>query len=505
MKHFFSAILAFSLACVPAGAAEDALWTTTFTNKTSLATALADGVDLEVAFVSCKDAATGGSDVAQLSSGSIAGTTTLFTPDTNVQTNSTTKGWTANFTVKNNGAGTVSVSRISLVLVAFNSSGDAQVGTRNLKLTVAFDGVKFTQDDLAVTNFTADGQTVEAALPYLVELEPGKTYSLAITAGTPTTTQGGCFFGLRAFSGILPAPKVWEAWTLPQGFVAKSLPAGTTSYFSATVQKPALTEAAASFYANDETGEITILADEDVDFSELLESGRAYLLEIVTEKGDAVFLLNRDFWRGESGDSWRAEGNTLTVADSDAVRLLAQTPGTAFRLREAWTTDEIFGASFAAGELKVGTSLSGDAVYPNIGGGATIKLFYKNSSGWATTGRWGANASFGDIPLHPHEPVRVVRKSGADLVLAVAGATLNGDALVKMDSARELLCTGDAFPQTFGNSGAGAMSFLTSAKIFSGGAWLEAENADELGEAVLVERSSEDPDEIFKTFKIFTR
>ena len=505
MKNFIATI-AFSLAGTIAGFSETTVWTTTFSDKKpTLSSTFPNSAKLEIAYVSCNDAATNSKTISQLTSGVIASTQTLFTPNTNVQNDTTSKGWTANFTVKNNGSETIRIGKISLDVVAFNASGNAQTGARNVKMSVSLDGQTFSGVDTVITNFSTNGQTVEAVLPRAVELAPGKTCALAISAGTPASVQGGSFFGLRAFSGISTEAAIWNAWTLPQGFVAKNVPAGATSYFSANVQKPAIVDSGADFSVNADFGEITILADNDVNFPALLENGRAYLLEIVTEKGDAVFLINRDSWRGESADAWRANGNALTVESFDAVRLLAETDATAFRLREAWTIDEIFGASFQSGEMKVGTSLSGDSVNPSLNGKDEIKLFYKKDTGWATTGKWGANAVFGNIPLHPHEPVRIVRKSGRDLVLSLTGTAPGGDKLVKLDSAREIVCAGDAFPQTLASSGASALRFLTSAKIFSGGEWSEAEDSDELGDAILLERSAEDSEEIFKTFKILSR
>jgi hypothetical protein len=239
---------------------------------------------------------------------------------------------------------------------------------------------------------------------------------------------------------------------LPRGYVAKLLPAGGTSYFCANVQKPILAAGTGTFSVG--AAGIVLNADAGMDFNDYLESGKAYLLEVDFEDGTAVAMINPEAWI-DAADAWSATGNVLNFADAALARLIASAEAESlpYRLREAWTLDELFGASYAAGELKQGTALTGDTVFLYAADGITPIKFYNHATkGWAAVGVKAATAQAAKAPVHPHKPLRITRKKGADLLLNLLGEALPGDALIAVVKGADVIASGGAFPQNLADS-----------------------------------------------------
>lgn len=450
MTKYLAAVLLSLLGAVFACAAET--WTIKFKDKTQTAiSAYAEGAGAPT----INSVTLSGATTEFKTSGGIASNTTFFTPNTNVQLQTANENnlyvgpWTGTFVF--NVSENRTLTKIGVGLFSFNASGDAQGnGTnRSLKLSVALNGTAMS--GTFTIYGTGSQNTTECAfsLSQPIVLLAGETYTLEITAER-TEEVDGCYFGMENIIATLAV----DSTTLPRGYVVKKLPAGKTVYIAANVQKPILTAGTGSFSAGD--AGITLIADVGMDFTEFLKSGKAYLLEVDFAEGTAVAMLNPEAWI-DGADAWTLAGNSLTFADAPLAKLVAAAGTDAealpFRLREAWTLDELFGASYEAGELKRGTALTGDAVFLYAADGITPIKFYNHATkGWNAVGVKAATAQPKNAPVHPHKPLRITRKKGADLELSLLGEALPGDALIAVFKGVDVISSGNAFPQALAES-----------------------------------------------------
>lgn len=455
MRQYSAAILMGLLGAAFVCAAET--WTIAFKDKTESAiTGYATGTDAPTVE---SVALSGETTTTFKTSGNVADDATLFTPNTNVQltasnANNPYFGWwkgAITFTATSS----QKLSKISVSLFSFDKDGNAQGdGTnRALTLSASINGLTlsgdFTINGTGSLNTTACEFTPET--PML--LVGGTSYTLEITAKRSTQTDGS-YFGMASVAATVLVPEVCESATIPRGYVVKTLPAGTSVYVAANVQKPILTAGTGAFVAGD--AGISLTADAGMNFSDFLASGKAYLLEVDFEEGTAIALLNSQNWI-DGVDAWTIAGNVLAFADAPLATLIAAAGTGAedlpFRLREAWTLDELFGASYEAGELKRGTALTGDAIFLYAADAQTpIKFYNHKTKGWCAVGVKAATAQAKNAPVHPHKPLRITRKKGADLELCLPGEALPGDALIAVSDTVDVVAPGDAFAQTLANS-----------------------------------------------------
>lgn len=451
MKYLTAVLMAlFGAACAYAAEA----WSIAFKDKTQTAiTGYATGT----AAPTVNSVKLSGATTEYKMSGSLGTNTTLFTPNTNVQltasnaNNPNVGSWTG--TIAFRAAGNQSISKITVNLFSFNASGDPQgkETNRELKLSVALNGTTMSGTFTLVGDGSLNTTACEFASESPIELAAGETYSLSITAER-TSEVLGCYFGMQSVAASFEAVKTVEDTTLPRGYVSKLIPAGETIYFCANVQKPILAAGTGAFSVGD--AGIVLTADAGMDFNEQLESGKAYLLEVDFEDGTAVAMINPEAWI-DAADAWSATGNVLNFADAALARLIASAEAESlpYRLREAWTLDELFGASYAAGELKQGTALTGDAIFLYAADGITPVKFYNHATkGWAAVGVKAATAQAAKAPVHPHKPLRITRKKGADLLLNLLGEALPGDALIAVVKGTDVIASGGAFPQNLADS-----------------------------------------------------
>lgn len=452
MMKYLAAVLMALLGAACAYAAE--VWSIAFKDKTQTAIA---GDATGSGAPTVNSVTLSGATTEYKTTGSLGGNSTLFTPNTNVQmtasndNNPNVGPWTG--TIAFRAAGNQSISKITVNLFSFNASGDPQGNDtdRELKLSVALNGTTmsgiFMLKGKGSLNTTACEFTSESP----IVLAAGETYSLSITAER-TSEVLGCYFGMQSVTASFEVAKIVESTTFPRGYVAKLLPAGGTIYFCANVQKPILAAGTGAFSVGD--AGIVLSADAGMDFNDCLESGKAYLLEVDFEDGTAVAMINPEAWI-DAADAWSATGNVLNFADAPLARLIASTEAESlpYRLREAWTLDELFGASYAAGELKQGTALTGDAIFLYAADGITPIKFYNHATkGWTAVGVKAATAQAAKAPVHPHKPLRITRKKGADLLLNLLGEALPGDALIAVVKGTDVIASGDAFPQSLAAS-----------------------------------------------------
>ena len=451
MKYLAAVLMAlFGAACAYAAEA----WSIAFKDKTQTAiTGYATGTGAP----SVNSVTLSGATTEYKMSGSLGGNSTLFTPNTNVQltasnaNNPNVGSWTG--TIAFRAADNQSISKITVNLFSFNASGDPQGKDTNrwLKLSVALSGTTMSGTFMLEGNGNLNTTACEFATESPIVLAAGETYSLSITAER-TSEVLGCYFGMQSVDASFEVAKTVESTTVPRGYVAKLLPAGETIYFCANVQKPILAAGTGAFSVGD--AGIVLNADAGMDFNDYLESGKAYLLEVDFEDGTAVAMINPEAWI-DAADAWSATGNVLNFADAALARLIASAEAESlpYRLREAWTLDELFGASYAAGELKQGTALTGDAVFLYAADGITPIKFYNHATkGWAAVGVKAATAQAAKAPVHPHKPLRITRKKGADLLLNLLGEALPGDALIAVVKGTDVIASGDAFPQSLAAS-----------------------------------------------------
>lgn len=454
MKAKILILAAASALFATAASAADETWTFLFRDKTATAiSAYATGAgapaDVSVSF-------SGEAGTLNLkTTGTVGSDATLFTPDTNVQlpssTNQTVGSWTATL------AFTPEAERVVLKLVvrliSFNSAGKLHPGDRKLKLSVGLDGAERSAVFTLPAPTDSSGEPCEFMLDAPRTLSAGTPATLVVKAERDDSETLGCYFGIVS----IELPGFIEDATTPLGGVTKRIPAGATATLAANVRKPLLFAGAAELAAEGEAS-VSLTADAGVDFGALLAGGKAYVLETDFAEGEAATLLNPTAWIF-GADEYAAGGNALAFEDAALARLIRAAGGgvpvaTTFRLREAWTLDELFGASFEAGELKRGSALTGDCVFLYAADGMTpIKFYNHPTRGWCAVGVSAPAAVPGAAPVHPHKPLTLSRRKGADLELTLLGEAPTGNALVALFKGTDVVCSGSAFPQTLADSG----------------------------------------------------
>ena len=475
-----------------AARAADETWTILFRDKTATAiSAYATGAgapaDVSVSF-------SGEAGTLNLkTTGTVGEAATVFTPNTNVQlpssTTQTVGSWTATLAFTPEAERVV--SKLVVRLISFNSAGDRHPGERKLKLSVGLDGAERSAFFTLPAPEDLSGKPCEFTLDAPRTLSAGTPATLVVKAERDNSETYGCYFGIVS----IELPGLIEDATTPLGGVTKRIPAGATATLAANVRKPLLLAAAAELSAEGDS--VSLTADAGVDFGAQLESGRAYVLETDFAEGEAATLLNPTAWIF-GADEYAAGGNALAFEDEALARLIRAAGGgvpvaTTFRLREAWTLDELFGASFEAGELKRGSALTGDCVFLYAADGMTpIKFYNHPTRGWCAVGVSAPSAVPGAAPVHPRKPLKLSRKKGADLELTLLGEAPQDDALVALVKGTDVVCSGSAFPQTLADSGLEADATLLEIAVggtrFSfddaTGTWLAPDGSD-AGDVVL--------------------
>ncbi len=475
-----------------AARAADETWTILFRDKTATAiSAYATGAgapaDVSVSF-------SGEAGTLNLkTSGAVGEAATVFTPNTNVQlpssTTQTVGSWTATLAFTPEAERVV--SKLVVRLISFNSAGERHPGERKLKLSVGLDGAERSAFFTLPAPADLSGKPCEFTLDAPRTLSAGTPATLVVKAERDDSETLGCYFGIVS----IELPGLIEDATTPLGGVTKRIPAGATATLAANVRKPLLLAAAAELSAEGDS--VSLTADAGVDFGALLESGRAYVLETDFAEGEAATLLNPTVWIF-GADEYAAGGNALAFEDEALARLIRAAGGgvpvaTTFRLREAWTLDELFGASFEAGELKRGSALTGDCVFLYAADGMTpIKFYNHPTRGWCAVGVSAPSAVPGAAPVHPRKPLKLSRKKGADLELTLLGEAPQDDALVALVKGTDVVCSGSAFPQTLADSGLEADATILEIAVggtrFSfddaTGTWLAPDSSD-AGDVVL--------------------
>lgn len=475
-----------------AARAADETWTILFRDKTTTAiSAYATGAgapaDVSVSF-------SGEAGTLNLkTTGTVGDEATLFTPDTNVQLTSasdqTVGSWTATLAFTPEAERVV--SKLVVRLISFNSAGERHTGARKLKLSVGLDGAERSAFFTLPAPADLSGEPCEFTLDAPRTLSAGTPATLVVKAERDDSEKLGCYFGIVS----IELPGLIEDATTPLGGVTKRIPAGATATLAANVRKPLLLAAAAEL--STEGDSVSLTADAGVNFGALLESGRAYVLETDFAEGEAATLLNPTAWIF-GADEYAAGENALAFEDEALARLIRAAGGgvpvaTTFRLREAWTLDELFGASFEAGELKRGSALTGDCVFLYAADGMTpIKFYNHPTRGWCAVGVSALSAVPGAAPVHPHKPLKLARKKGADLELTLLGEAPQDDALVALVKGTDVVCSGSAFPQTLADSGLEADATILEIAVggtrFSfddaTGTWLAPDGSD-AGDVVL--------------------
>lgn len=431
-------------------------WTIQFKDKTQNSiTGYASGTDVPTV----NSVTLSGATTQFKTSGGVAGNTALFTPNTNVQLEASDDGnpyvgaWTGTVALK--ATADQSISKIIVNLFTFDKDGNAQgSGTnRNLKLSASLNGTTVSKEFTINGTGSLNTLACEFTLNTPILLTADTVYELKIKAERANQTNG-CYFGMESIAAEFVTVVAVESTTIPRGYVVKKLPAGKTFYFNANVQKPILTAGTGAFSVIE--NEVTLTADAGVDFAAELESGKAYLLEVDFDDGTAIAMINPESWI-DGADAWTATGNVLIFSDSPLASLIAaageSADALAWRIREAWTLDEVFGASYAAGELKQGSALTGDAIFLYATDMLTPIKFYNHASkGWNAVGVKATTAQPGNAPIHPHKPLRITRKKGTDLELNLIGEASVGDALIAVVDTVDVVASGDAFSQTLANS-----------------------------------------------------
>ena len=442
-------------------AAEKATWNFIFSNKTQSSIEMSGKSDSAANAQACSVVLffEGGRAGNYQTAGGAGTDKVLFTPKTNVQlgtansNNPQVGAWQGNFlfTLPE----TCNLSAITFNLITFNSSGDFQGEntTRSVRLTAKL--AEKTASSVFSVSGSTNGSMHTLNFNESIRLEKDIPYILTVTAERAEETLGA-YFGIRnwSFKTITPGenPTVefrCQDTTSPQGYVAKLSPRKATSYFVVNTQKPALICGRGTFEIGTEKS-ITLIAPEDIDWNQLLRPGNAYVLEVKLDNGTVFIPLNREFWLKQK-DDWTANGNRLNfIAPMFADLWTSQASDTAmFKLRAAWTLEELFGELYRNGDLKRGSALTGDVIFIYGQDDKTAVKFYNHKTkGWVAVGVKDKKAVPASAAVFPFKPLRIVRKQGKDAEFNLIGEASSGARLLPIHYSVDVVATGASFPQT---------------------------------------------------------
>lgn len=232
------------------------------------------------------------------------------------------------------------------------------------------------------------------------------------------------------------------AYSTPCGYIQTNLHAKTTGYLGLGVHPEALMQHTLLEGNVTVSGNKITITDPDVNFTELMETDSAYILELIF--GDEVMALplNRDAWK-KPAPSWTA--NKVTVDDKSAADLIKNNKPGSYVLRKARTLNDILGAANTF-SLKSGTSGTADAVYISTSPAIQIAVYHS-----AAENKWmrrGSRDDMGLLPVFTHEPLKIVRKAGNDVQAFVFGEVVQKHQKLLLSLEGTLLHTGLAVPQT---------------------------------------------------------
>ncbi len=149
------------------------------------------------------------------------------------------------------------------------------------------------------------------------------------------------------------------AYSTPCGYIQTDLNAKTTGYLGLGVHPEALMQHTLEENNITVSGSKITITDPDVNFTDLMETDSAYVLELIFGDEAMALPLNRDAWK-KPAPSWTA--NKITVDDKSAADLIKNSKPVSYVLRKARALNDVLGGDNTF-SLKSGTSGTADAVY----------------------------------------------------------------------------------------------------------------------------------------------
>ena len=232
------------------------------------------------------------------------------------------------------------------------------------------------------------------------------------------------------------------AYSTPCGYIQTDLNAKTTGYLGLGVHPEALMQHTLEENNITVSGSKITITDPDVNFTDLMETDSAYVLELIFGDEAMALPLNRDAWK-KPAPSWTA--NKITVDDKSAADLIKNSKPVSYVLRKARTLNDVLGGDNTI-SLKSGTSGTADAVYISTSPSIQIPVYHS-----ATENKWmrrGSRDDMGLLPVFNHEPLKIVRKAGNGVQAFVIGEVAQKHQRLQLSQESTLLHTGLPVPQT---------------------------------------------------------
>lgn len=232
------------------------------------------------------------------------------------------------------------------------------------------------------------------------------------------------------------------AYSTPCGYIQTDLNAKTTGYLGLGVHPEALMQHTLEENNITVSGSKITITDPDVNFTDLMETDSAYVLELIFGDEAMALPLNRDAWK-KPAPSWTA--NKITVDDKSAADLIKNSKPVSYVLRKARTLNDVLGGDNTF-SLKSGTSGTADAVYISTSPSIQIPVYHS-----ATENKWmrrGSRDDMGLLPVFNHEPLKIVRKAGNGVQAFVIGEVAQKHQRLQLSQESTLLHTGLPVPQT---------------------------------------------------------
>lgn len=130
------------------------------------------------------------------------------------------------------------------------------------------------------------------------------------------------------------------AYSTPCGYIQTDLNAKTMGYLGLGVHPEALMQHTLEENNITVSGSKITITDPDVNFTDLMETDSAYVLELIFGDEAMALPLNRDAWK-KPAPSWTA--NKITVDDKSAADLIKNSKPVSYVLRKARTPERCSG------------------------------------------------------------------------------------------------------------------------------------------------------------------
>lgn len=230
------------------------------------------------------------------------------------------------------------------------------------------------------------------------------------------------------------------ATTKPVGYVTQTLVADQFNVVGLSVQKPIV--ASGKF----ETISGVTLTDSDVSFASVLESGKTYILEIISASSGVNGVIQEVVtWSGNSLTTQVALGTSFGLTTSDS-----------YSLRQAPTIEEIFGTttSILSKGPNAASGLS-DVIWVSDGPGVFSRYYIRSSDNTVRNAQ--TNAAAPGVPIVYVDGLLVQKKTTGSANLIVSGEVKTTATVSVLSEGFNLLGTVYPASATLQNSGLAAI------------------------------------------------